>query len=62
MTYATLTTADFLRALEDDGAAIGFALDCLQPYEVREFLYERRTGKDLTPWIEGWRTDHTAAA
>lgn len=44
-------------ALSDHATAINFALDHLEPFEVAEFLRERREGKDLTAWLEGVQHD-----
>ncbi|MER9852264.1 hypothetical protein NKJ55_34260 [Mesorhizobium sp. M0106] len=41
-----------LKKLEDDGAAIAYALDDLQPFEGLEFLKDRRAGKDITAWVQ----------
>ncbi|MGO4841561.1 hypothetical protein AB4144_55810 [Rhizobiaceae sp. 2RAB30] len=42
-------------------AAITFALDNLEPFEVSEFLRDWREGKDLTPWLNAWEQDQQTA-
>jgi hypothetical protein len=44
-----------------DAEAIAFALDHLEPFEVRDFLSDWRNGNDLTPWLEAWHQDRQAA-
>lgn len=50
-----------LRFLMDPEIAIGFALDHLEPFEVAEFLKDRRDGRNLKPWLDAWRSDHQTA-
>lgn len=38
-------------------AAITFALDNLEPFEVPGFLSDWREGKDLGPWLDAWKQD-----
>ena len=39
-------------AFENADFAVNWALDCLEDFEVHDFLKSRRAGKDLTPWID----------
>lgn len=57
MTTDTLPT---VAALADPRAAIDFALDHLQPFEVADFMRERRDGKDLKPWLDALEADRKA--
>ncbi|UDL87660.1 hypothetical protein LGH82_21090 [Mesorhizobium sp. PAMC28654] len=56
MTNATIADRPGLptsaAALTDPEAAINWALDCLEDFEVREFLKSRRAGEDLTSWLQ----------
>ncbi|TIV67647.1 MAG: hypothetical protein E5V86_03990 [Mesorhizobium sp.] len=38
-------------------AAIAFALDCLEPFEIRDYLLAWRRKEDLTPWVEAHEED-----
>ena len=57
------TSADEMLALiQDPEAAIGFALEHLQPFELHEFFTERRDGKDLRPWLDAMKRDQRFVA
>ncbi|RWI06839.1 MAG: hypothetical protein EOQ89_03660 [Mesorhizobium sp.] len=37
--------------------AIRFALECLEPFEIHEFLTEWHQGKSLQSWVLAYRQD-----
>lgn len=53
MTTHTSPRLPSVADLADHAIAINFALDHLEPFEVSEFLRERREGQNLAPWVEG---------
>lgn len=60
-TQEVLDHDDILNSLTNPEAAIAFALDHLEAFEVAEFLSERREGKSLLPWIETWQARRKVA-
>ncbi|GGA69257.1 hypothetical protein GCM10011385_23790 [Nitratireductor aestuarii] len=57
---ASTTDAEILSLIKDPVAAIGFALEHLEDFEVHLFLRDWQNGEDLTSWIEAWREDQKA--
>lgn len=48
--------------IADASAAIAFALDRLEPFEVTMFLRDWREGKNLEPWLEDLTAEVQTAA
>lgn len=60
-----MTTTDALptlASLTEPEGAIAFALDYLEPFEVAEFLRDRRDGADLTPYLGALEFDRRNVA
>ncbi|BCP55602.1 hypothetical protein K32_42190 [Kaistia sp. 32K] len=51
------SNAEMLELLKAPEKAIAFAIEHIEEFEVRAFLMEWASGADLTPWVNGWKSD-----
>lgn len=58
---APTTDAEMLTMLRNPEIAIGFALEHLQDWELREFFKDWKEDADMTPWLSEWREGQDAA-
>lgn len=59
LTSAT-TDAEMLAYLKNPEMAIGFAIQHIEDFEVRQFLIDWQADADMTPWLNAWRLDQEA--
>ncbi len=51
----SMSDAEMLALLKYPELAMSFALDHLQPLEIRDFIRDWKQGVNLAPWLRGWR-------
>jgi hypothetical protein len=59
---ASTTDAEMLGMLKNPEVAIGFALEHLQPWELRAFFRDWKEEAGMTPWLKAWRADQRAGS
>ncbi|MCX5577244.1 hypothetical protein [Kaistia terrae] len=57
---AATTDTEMLALLKSPESAMGFAIEHIEDFEVRQFLIDWTSGADLTPWVDAWRIDQEA--
>jgi hypothetical protein len=57
---ASTSDAEVLALLKNPEMAMGFAIEHIEDFEVRQFLIDWKADADMTPWVKAWRIDQEA--
>jgi len=57
---ASTSDAEMLALLKNPEIAMGFAIEHIEDFEVRQFLIDWKADADMTPWLNAWRIDQGA--
>lgn len=57
---ASTTEAEMLLYLKNPEMAMGFALEHLEDWDLRQFFQDWKDDADMSPWLKAWRADQKA--